>query len=122
VYKRPFNHEDFLRATYPFPVFEVADRAMMVAMPDGTNIFGRLVLSASLLILALSPYALAQVQSGVQSGLQSGVRSGYDYSNSGTSRRHVRGPVGYYSSCWRTTVTRGKRIVWNCQPYPPPPP
>ena len=31
------------------------------------------------MVVALPPYALAQVKSGVRSGLQSGVRSGYDY-------------------------------------------
>jgi hypothetical protein len=73
-------------------------------------------------ILVLPAYALAQVQgsvqSGVQTGVQSGVRSGFDH----TDNRIRQGPRGqaYYSSCWRTTVTRGRRIVWNCQPLPPP--
>jgi|SRR5690348_9969132 hypothetical protein len=98
-----------------------AGRAMIIAMPrDGATVFGKLVLAAS--ILAMPTYALAQVQSGVQSGVQGGVRSGLGHYNSGSSRGHGRGSVGYYSPCWRTTVTRGKRIVWNCQPYPPPPP
>jgi len=71
------------------------------------------------LIVAVPSYALAQVQSGTRSGRQSGISSGqqsgvpsgyYNYPGSGPT----------YSSCWRTTVVRGTRIVWNCQPYPPP--
>ena len=74
-------------------------------------------------ILALPAYAIAQVQSGVQSGVQtgvqSGVRSGFDRPYAGNDRPpRPRRPV--YSSCWRTTVTRGVRTVWNCQPVPPP--
>ena len=80
-------------------------------------------------IAALPTFALAQVQSGVQSGLrsgaplgglQSGVRSGYDYRFDYNYQRRYRPPA--YSNCWRTTVVRGTRIVWNCQPYPPPRP
>lgn len=69
-------------------------------------------------ILALSTYAIAQVQSGVQSGVQTGVRSGFDRSSAGNERPRPRRPV--YSACWRTTVTRGVRTVLNCQPVPPP--
>ncbi|MFZ1948439.1 MAG: hypothetical protein WCA05_00330 [Pseudolabrys sp.] len=90
---------------------------------DGATVFGKWIFAAA--ILAMPTYALAQVQSGVQSGVQggvqSGVRSGFDHDNSGRDGR-ARVPVPYYSQCWRTTVTRGKRIIWNCQPYPPPPP
>jgi len=79
--------------------------------------------------VAVPPYALAQIQNGVrsglqsgissglQSGVQSGVRSGYDYRYEYNYKRHYS-PA--YSNCWRTTVVRGTRIVWNCQPYPPP--
>jgi hypothetical protein len=90
---------------------------------DGATVFGKLILAAS--ILALPTYPLAQVrsgvqsgvQAGVQSGVQSGVRSGFDHRTEDSPRPRYR-PA--YSNCWRTTVTRGKRIVWNCQPYPPP--
>jgi hypothetical protein len=74
-------------------------------------------------IVALPSYTLAQVKSGVrsglQSGVQSGVRSGYNYPMSTTTNLVYR-PA--YSNCWRTTVVRGTRIIWNCQPYPPPSP
>ena len=74
-------------------------------------------------ILALPAYAIAQVQSGVQSGVQtgvqSGVRSGFDRPYAGNDRP-PRSRRSVYSSCWRTTVTRGVRTVWNCQPVPPP--
>jgi ribosomal protein L37AE/L43A len=81
----------------------------------------KLTLAAT--ILAVPTFAIAQVQSGVQSGVQggvqSGVRSGFDYRPAANdSPRQRRSP--YYSSCWRTTVTRGVRTVWNCQPVPPP--
>jgi len=82
------------------------------------------------IVITTSPMcALAQVRSGVQSGveggvqtgvqggLRSGVRSGYEYRYDNNSKPRY----GYgYSNCWRTTVVRGTRIVWNCQPYPPP--
>jgi len=83
-------------------------------------------------ILALSTSALAQVQSGVQSGLRSGaplsglrsgvrsgVRSGYDYRRDYNYQPQPQYRPAY-SNCWRTTVVRGTRIIWNCQPYPPP--
>jgi len=78
-------------------------------------------------IVALPTYALAQVQSGVQSGLRSGaplsgvrsgVRSGYDYRYEYNYQPRSYRPA--YSNCWRATRVRGKTIVWNCQPYPPP--
>ena len=80
-------------------------------------------------IVAVPIHAVAQVQSGVrsgvqsgvrsglQSGVQSGVRSGYDYRYDYNYEPRSSHP---YSNCWRTTVVRGTRIVWNCQPYPPP--
>ena len=80
--------------------------------------------------VVLPTTAFAQVQSGVQSGLRSGaplsglqsgvrssVRSGYDYRYDYNYQPRYR-PA--YSNCWRTSVVRGTRIVWNCQPYPPP--
>ncbi|MFY9599078.1 MAG: hypothetical protein WB540_18290 [Pseudolabrys sp.] len=98
---------------------------MIDAMPHGdATMFGKWIFAAA--ILVMPTYALAQVQSGVQSGVQTGVqggvRSGFDHDNSGIRYGRARAPVPYYSQCWRTTVTRGKRIVWNCQPYPPPSP
>ena len=86
------------------------------------------ILIAAIVVLPAS--AFAQVQSGVQSGLRSGaplsglqsgvrggVRSGYDYRyDFNYQPRHK--PA--YSNCWRTTVVRGTRIVWDCQRYPPP--
>ena len=80
-------------------------------------------------IVALPTQALAQVQSGVrsgvqsgvrsglQSGVQSGLRSGYDYRYDYNYAPRYRAP---YSNCWRSTVVRGTRVIWNCQPYPPP--
>ena len=80
-------------------------------------------------IVALPTHALAQVQSGVrsgvqsgvrsglQSGVQSGLRSGYDYRYEYNYAPHYRSP---YGNCWRSTVVRGNRIIWNCQPVPPP--
>ena len=81
-------------------------------------------------IVAVPTHPLAQVQSGVrsgvqsgvrsglQSGVQSGVRSGYDYRYEYNYQSRYRPPP--YGNCWRTTIVRGTRIVWNCQPYPPP--
>lgn len=71
-------------------------------------------------IVTLPTDALAQVQSGVRSGVQGGVRSGFDHYNSRHRHRHRYEPIPYYSPCWRSTVIRGRTIVWNCQPYPPP--
>lgn len=73
-------------------------------------------------VLVLPTYALAQVQSGVQSGVKSGVLSGFDryHGSDGTRRKHSRGPVAGYNSCWQVTTTRGIRRIWNCQPYGPP--
>jgi hypothetical protein len=83
-------------------------------------------------IAALPTGAIAQVQSGVkgglrsgaplsglQSGVRGGVRSGYDYRYDYNYQPQYR-PA--YGNCWRTTVVRGTRIIWNCQPYPPPSP
>jgi hypothetical protein len=64
----------------------------------------------------------SQVQSGVQSNVQSGTRSrvhsGQYYLPNSNSHRTRYPPA--YSNCWRTTVIRNTRVVWNCQPYPPP--
>ena len=100
-----------------------------IMLRNGAIMFGRGMLAAAM--FALPCYAPAQVRSGVQSGVQtgvlngvqsgaqSGVRSGFDHRADGNYTPRYR-PA--YSNCWRTTVTRGKRTVWNCQPYPPPPP
>jgi hypothetical protein len=82
--------------------------------PYSVPIFARWLLAAAIVVLPSSTFAQ------VRSGVQSGVRSGFDHYNSAEPR--PRGPAPYYSSCWRTTVVRGQRIVWNCQPYPPPSP
>ena len=59
----------------------------------------------------------SNVQTGAQSGVQSGLRSGFDHRPSYNYRSGYR-PA--YSNCWRVTRTRRGRIVWNCQPFPPP--
>ena len=84
-----------------------------------------------LTMMALPTYSFAQVQSGLRSGLRSGaplsglqsgvrgVQSGYDYRYDYNYQPQHR-PA--YSNCWRATRVRGRTIVWNCQPYPPPSP
>lgn len=81
----------------------------------------RLVAVSIAATAALVSPVSSQVQSGVQSNVQSGSRSrvysGQYYLPDNSYR--TRYPPAY-SNCWRTTVIRHTRIVWNCQPYPPP--